>query len=113
MTNEPPELDLQDPDIRKALLNTETARIPWRDLQRYFAGGSAIYVSPALDLLEAGAEVMADNKVRVEQWMTSKLMHPVTDSQALAWLDADITMWAVVLSPWVLVQPDFDEKKGA
>jgi hypothetical protein len=28
----------------------------------------------------------------------------VTDEQASAWLAADTELWAVVVSPWVLVQ---------
>jgi len=29
----------------------------------------------------------------------------VTDEQATAWVDTDALLWAVVVSPWVLVQP--------
>ena len=101
--NESP--DLSDPQVRKAVLNTETARIPWRELQRYYAAGSAIAVSPALDLIDVGSEVLADNKAQVEAWMDNGEVGPVTDQQALEWYEANALMWAVVLSPWVLVQP--------
>ena len=30
---------------------------------------------------------------------------PVTDRQALEWYEANALMWAVVIHPWVLVQP--------
>jgi len=97
--------DLNDPEVRKALLNTETARMPWRELQRYFASGAAIAVSPELDLLAVGAEVMADNKAVVEAWVSEGRVAPVSDQQATEWYDANALMWAVVLSPWVFVQP--------
>ena len=97
--------NLTDPDVRKAMLNTETAKIPWRELQRYFASGSAIAVSPELDLLAVGDVVMADNRQQVEAWTTAGLVGPVSDSQALEWYEANALMWAVVLSPWVFVQP--------
>jgi hypothetical protein len=29
----------------------------------------------------------------------------VTDEQAAAWIETDALVWAVVVSPWVLVQP--------
>ena len=97
--------ELGDPAVRKALLNRETARIPWRELQRYYAGGSAIAVSPELDLLEVGSEVIADNRERVEAWTAAGQLGPVTDSQALLWYEANAMMWAVVLHPCVFVQP--------
>ena len=97
--------DLNDPEVRKAVLNSETAKIPWRELQRYFASGAAISVAPDLDLLAVGAEVMADNKALVEQWISEGRVGPVSDRQAAQWYDADALMWAVVLSPWVFVQP--------
>lgn len=97
--------DLKDPDVRKALLNTETAKIPWRELQRYFAAGSAIAVAPELDLVEVGSEVMADNKAVMQGWIQAGKIGPVSDNQAAEWYEADALMWAVVLSPWVFVQP--------
>lgn len=103
MTDEIP--DLTDPDVRKTLLNLETATIAWRELQRYFASGAAIGVSPELDLIEVASEVMADNRARVEGWTQAGKVGPVTDRQALEWYDANALVWAVVLSPWVFVQP--------
>ena len=110
MTEDQP--DLSDPEVRKALLNTETAKIPWRELQRYFAAGSAISVAPGLDLIEVGSEVMADNKPQVERWMTGGQVGPVTDQQAAEWYEANALMWAVVLSPWVFVQPILQNGAG-
>src|SRR5690606_38883003 len=97
--------DTSDPEVRKALLNTETAKIPWRVLQRYFASGAAIAVDPQLDLVAVGSEVMADNKRQLEVWIGDGKVGPVADHQAASWYEADTLMWAVVLSPWVFVQP--------
>ena len=97
--------DMTDPDTRKAVLNTETAKIPWRELQRYFAAGAAIGVAPELDLLVVGSEVLADNTAQVEAWTAAGQVGPVSDSQAAEWYEANALMWAVVLSPWVFVQP--------
>ena len=47
-----------------------------------------------------------DNAALISQWMKAGLFGRVTDDQARIWLDADETLWAVVVSPWVLVQPD-------
>jgi hypothetical protein len=91
--------------IYRAKMNLETARIAWRELQRFFASGAAIYVGPELDLVEVAYQVAEDNKAQVLAWMEAKQIAPVTDEQALAWHEADADMWAVVVSPYVLVQP--------
>ncbi len=91
-------------EINRAKVNLETARIAWRELQRYFAGGAAIYVSPELDLVEVAYQISADNKAQVQTWMEAGQVARVTDGQALEWYEADADMWAVVVSPYVLVQ---------
>jgi hypothetical protein len=92
-------------EVSRAKMNLETARIAWHELQRFFASGSAIYVDPALDLVEVAYQISEDNKEQVLNWMEAKQLAPVTDAQAQAWHDADADMWAVVVSPYVLVQP--------
>ena len=37
--------------------------------------------------------------------MTGGQVAQVSDTQALEWLEADTLMWAVVVKPWILVQP--------
>jgi hypothetical protein len=86
-------------------INTETAKIAWKELQRFFAQGYALAVSPQLDLVDAAYQVSQDNKQQVEIWMAAGQFGPVSDAQALEWLEANVLMWAVVVRPWVLVQP--------
>jgi len=92
-------------EIDRAKINHETSRIAWSDLQRFFASGAAIYVSSDLDLVEVAFQISSDNKPQVEQWMVAGQVGNVTDEQALAWHEADAELWAVVISPFVLVQP--------
>ncbi len=92
-------------EIYRAKMNLETARIAWRELQRFFASGAAIFVGNELDLVEVAFQVSEDNKEQVAAWMEAGLVARVTDEQALAWYEADADMWAVVVSPYVLVQP--------
>ncbi len=90
----------------RARINAETARIAWRDLQRFFAQGHAIYVAPDLDLVDVALQMQKDNKSTIEGWLASARLAPVSDAQALDWFDNDATHWCVVVKPWVLVQPD-------
>jgi hypothetical protein len=92
-------------EIYRAKVNLETSRIAWKELQRFFAGGTAIYVSNELDLVEVAFQISEDNQAQVAQWLSSGRVGKVTDEQALAWFEADAEVWAVVVSPYVLVQP--------
>lgn len=85
-------------------LNRETSKIAWKDIQKFFAGGNAIFVAESLDLIEVAAEIAMDNNVQLQQWMDSDQVAAVTDKQAGEWFEKDVTVWAVVVSPWVLVQ---------
>jgi hypothetical protein len=46
-----------------------------------------------------------DNSAQIQQWIEAGKFGKVSDEQAKSWLAADEIMWAVVVSPWVLVQP--------
>jgi len=91
--------------MQREELNAETAKIRWQELQQFFANGSTIYVSPELDLIDVAMEICHDNKSKIEQWMADESVGQVSDNQALEWLEADATVWSVVVKPWVLVQP--------
>lgn len=92
-------------EVFRAKLNLETAQIAWKELQRFFAGGKALAVSGDLDLIEVAFQISDDNAAQVQQWMLSGKLSKVTDEQAAKWFEADAMVWAVVVSPWVLVQP--------
>ncbi|MGA9666954.1 MAG: DUF2288 family protein [Gallionella sp.] len=42
---------------------------------------------------------------QIRQWRAAGKFGKVTDEQASAWMESDAMVWAVVISPWVLVQP--------
>ena len=91
-------------EIYRAKMNLETSRIAWKELQRFFASGAAVYVSNELDLVEVACQMSEDNAARIQQWMQAGQLAKVSDAQAAAWYEADALVWAVVVSPYVLVQ---------
>jgi hypothetical protein len=93
-----------DEETRVRIL-AETAKIAWKDLQRYFAQGVVVMVKPGLDLVDVAYEVTRDNEEQVKHWMEAGKVQNVSDNQAREWLEANALMWAVVVKPWVLVQP--------
>ena len=83
---------------------SQTARIPWRDLQTYYAGGSVVYVAAELDLVDVAVQLGLDNTAAFEQWIAAGTVASVIDEQALLWYESERELWAVVAAPWVLVQ---------
>ena len=91
-------------EVLRAKVNMETSRIAWKELQRFYASGAAVKVDARLDLVEVALQMHDDNKLQFENWLKAGMVGKVTDNQASIWLAAETELWAVVVSPWVLVQ---------
>ena len=104
--------DLQPEEEVRTRIVAETAKIPWKELQRFFAQGVVVLVRPGLDLVDVAFEVTRNNEPQVKLWMEQAVLRGVSDAQALEWLEANALMWAVVVKPWVLVQPVLQEESG-
>lgn len=98
------ELLRQDRELKRAKINSETAKIPWLELQRFFAAGKVMQVTPGLDLVDVAYALEQDDVEQVRQWTEAARLAPVSDAKAREWVDADALLWAVVIKPWVLVQ---------
>ncbi len=88
----------------RAKLNSETAQIHWKELQRYFAGGYTLKVDPQLDLIDTACQFQCDNAGQIERWLNDKLIQQVSNQQARQWYNDDAILWACVVKPWVLIQ---------
>lgn len=97
-----------DEKLLRGQINLETAQIAWRELQRYFASGATIFVSPALDLVEVAYQIAVDNAAQIAGWMADGQIGRVSDEQAASWYEADTVVWAVVARPYVLIQENRD-----
>ncbi len=96
--------DIRIQEVYRTKINQETSRIAWRELQRFFASGATVLVAGDLDLVEAAVQISEDNQQQVAQWLSAGKIGKVSDEQALAWYEADADVWAVVVSPYVLIQ---------
>ncbi|MDB5962030.1 MAG: hypothetical protein JWP59_3324 [Massilia sp.] len=94
-----------DTDLRLKV-NSETARLPWTELQRHFAQGSVIFVSPDLDLIDVAVRIAHDDKTSIAAWVADGKIGKVSDSQALAWTEAAAELWTSVVHPFILVQQE-------
>ena len=98
------ELLRQDRELKRAKINSETAKIPWAELQRFFAAGKVMRIESGLDLVDVAYALEQDDVEQVNTWTSNGQLAPVSDAQAREWVSTDALLWAVVVKPWVLVQ---------
>ena len=108
MTEQPsvPNL-LNDNDLEMTTLEklySETARISWLELQRFFAQGVVINVDAELDLLNVAVMFAQDQAKELQAHVDAGLVQAPSNEQAKAWYEREAQLWSVVVAPFVLVQ---------
>lgn len=106
-----PSVDETEIDTRD-LLNAQTGRIAWAELQRHFARGLILVVDPELDLIEVAARMIEDDKDVIERWMDTGRLARAGTAHAKSWHAVQPELWAVVVAPWVLVQGVARQRPG-
>lgn len=94
----------QERELERSKIISETAKIPWLDLQRFFASGKVIWIARNLDLVEVALALQQDDVQSVSNWTDNEQLAAVSDDQARQWVSGDSLLWAVAIKPWVLVQ---------
>ena len=65
--------------------HTQTARVPWLDLQTHFARGAVVLVGAGLDLVEVAIQLQLANKQQFQDWIAGSEVMAVSDAQAQRW----------------------------
>ncbi len=94
---------LDSRELRKKL-NSETAKLPWAELQRYFASGLVIKVVVGNDLVDVAAAMAQDDAETIAAGMNAGTTVRASAEDARYWEQENRLLWAVVVAPWVLVQ---------
>jgi hypothetical protein len=94
----------QEPSTLYAKLLGETAPITWKELQPFFAKGALLWVEPTQDLIAVAQAFAENSEAQVAAWLNSAEVGKVSESKALDLFERDPPLWAVVVSPWVLIQ---------
>lgn len=94
----------EQPSTLYAKLLGETASIDWKELQPYFAKGALLWVDPGLDLVAVAESFALDQKAQIKAWLEAGKVEKVSDSRALELHEGTPDLWAVVVSPWILIQ---------
>lgn len=96
--NIPPDL------VERYHLNSETGRLHWQELARYFAAGKVVLLDKTLDLVDVAQQFSRDNAAQTAEWLNTGKVALVSDEQALGFHENNTEFWAIVVKPWVLVQ---------
>ena len=91
-------------------LEKYTAEIDWDYLKKPFAAGSVLYVDPSLDLMRVGEAFANDESDLVRAWKQSGDLVQPSAPHAAYWEETSARFTAVVISPFVLIQPVGDSK---
>ncbi|SED21697.1 hypothetical protein SAMN05216205_4570 [Pseudomonas mohnii] len=94
----------QEPSTLYAKLLGETASITWKELEPFFAKGALLWVDPGLDLIAAAEAVATDEGEKVAAWLAADQLAKLSETRALDLFERDPELWAVVVSPWIMIQ---------
>ena len=86
-------------------LEKYTGTVDWSYLKSHFDQDALLYVDPSLQLAHVGNVIAGDDKVQVESWLkTGDLLKPGAP-HAEHWQSSQAKFTALVVSPFVLIQP--------
>jgi|EP01030_Chromulinospumella_sphaerica_P007608 hypothetical protein len=95
---------IEEPSTLYAKLLGETASITWKELEPFFAKGALLWVDPGLDLIAAAEAMATDDGEKVATWLADDKVAKLSESRALDLFERDPSLWAVVVSPWIMIQ---------
>ncbi|MCK4708549.1 MAG: DUF2288 domain-containing protein [Gammaproteobacteria bacterium] len=103
--------DIEDSADKELInqLHSETAKLPWNELERHFARGSVIRVRKGLDLIKVAVVIANDDKDSLKKWLDSGDVANASTDDAKNWSACESEFWTVVVAPFVIVQ-EIDRK---
>jgi hypothetical protein len=94
-----------DPSSLLEKLEKYTGEVNWAFLKPHYQNGVLIWVDPVLSLTEVGHAFSIDDADRVLAWRkTGDLVTP-SEPHAIHWEEIEARFLALVVSPFVLIQP--------
>lgn len=88
-----------------AKLEKYTGEVSWEYLKHHFESGALLYVDPSLDLAKVGQALTTDDSESVLGWKKSGDLVVPSEPHAAYWKESGLKFKALVVSPFVLIQP--------
>lgn len=95
----------EDPSTTADKLEKYTGEVAWSYLKPHFETGALLYVDPSLDLTVVGEALANDAAETVRSWRQSGDLVTPSQPHADFWEESDSRFRALVVSPFVLIQP--------
>ncbi|MEO0413662.1 MAG: DUF2288 family protein [Verrucomicrobiota bacterium] len=86
-------------------LEKYTGEVDWTYLKKHFEAGSLIYLDPCLDITTVGKALTDDDKDAIIAWRDKGDLVQPCELHAEHWETSGETFRALVVSPFVLMQP--------
>lgn len=86
-------------------LRKYTGEIEWSFLEPHYRNGALLWVDPTLKLEEVGAAFADDDTERVADWRGNGDLVVPSTPHAFFWEESKARFRALVISPFVLIQP--------
>jgi hypothetical protein len=86
-------------------LQKYTGEVGWSYLEKHFRSGALLYVDPALDLVAVGKALAEDDHAAVLAWKKAGDLVQPSAPHAAYWEESGAKFLALVVSPFVLIQP--------
>jgi spermidine synthase len=90
----------EEPSLEKYM-----GEVAWDYLKPHFDSGALLFVDPSLDLKSVAEALVGDEKAQVEAWLKSGDLLKPSEPHAAHWAASGERFRAVVVSPFVLMQP--------
>ncbi len=94
-----------DPSSLLEKLEKYTGEVDWTYLKPHYENGALIWVDPALSITEVGHAFSIDDADRVLAWRKAGDIITPSEPHALHWEESQARFLALVVSPFVLIQP--------
>ncbi len=86
-------------------LEKYTGEVSWDYLEKHYRSGALLYIDPSLDLIVVGKAIAKDDAYSVAEWKKSGDIVKPSAPHAMYWQNSNIRFKALVVSPFVLIQP--------
>ena len=95
----------EDSQTTPEKLEKYTGQVDWQYLKPHFDSGALLYVDPKLSITEVGQALADDDKNKIQDWLKSGDLVKPSEPHAAWWQENPQDFTALVVSPFVLMQP--------
>jgi len=86
-------------------LEKYTGEVDWQYIKPHFESGALIYVDPTLSITVVGQALANDDSPKIQAWLKSGDLVKPSELHAQWWQENPEPFTALVVSPFVLIQP--------